>query len=131
MKELELRGMSTYFRINTVCQNHKSVEMENLRHDFAVITEIVAIGDGDILRDILKFHEHERHTIHESDNIRTATTTERAAQPQLTHAKKVVVAGIVKIEDAQVNLLFRAVRGRIAHGNPVKKQLVFFAINGI
>ena len=131
MKELELRGMCSYFRINAVCQNHKSVEMENLRHNFAVITEIVAIGDGDILRDILKFHEHERHTIHESDNIRTATTTERAAQPQLTHAKKVVVAGIVKIEDAQVNLLFRAVCGRIAHGNPVKKQLVFFAIDGI
>ena len=131
MKELELGGVRTDLRIDAVCENHERVEVEYLRHDLAVIAEVVAVGDGDVLRDVLQLHEDERHAVHEPDDIRTAATAERTAQPQFAHAEEVVVARIGEVEDAQRSLLLRAVRHRVANGDAVEKHLVLLAVDGV
>ena len=105
VEELELGRVGADLRVDAVCENHKCVEVKNLRHDLAVIAEVVAIGDGDVLCDVLQFHEDERHAVHESDHIRASTTAERTAQPQLAHAKEVVVRWRIKVKDAQMNFL--------------------------
>ena len=131
MKELELGGVRTDLRIDAVCENHERVEVEYLRHDLAVIAEVVAVGDGDVLRDVLQLHEDERHAVHKPDDIRTAATAERTAQPQFAYAEKMILVRIVEVEDAQRSLLLHAVRRRVANGDAVEKQLVLLAVDGV
>ena len=131
MEELELGGVRTDLRIDAVCENHERVEVENLRDHLPVVAEVVAIGDEDVLRDVLQLHEDKRHAVDESDDVRAAATPQRTAQPQLAHAEEVVVRRICKIEDTQKDLLLRAVRRRVAHGDAVEKQFVFLAVDGV
>ena len=131
MEELILGGVRADLRIDTVCKDHESIEVKDLRYDLAVVAEVVAVGNGDVLRDVLQFHEDERHAVHEPDDIRTAATAERTAQPQFAHAEKMVAAGIVEVEDAQRRFLLRAVRRRVANGDAVEKQLVLLAVDGV
>ena len=64
------------------------------------ITDIVVV-----LRDVLQLHEDKRHAVHESDYIRAAATAERTAQPQLAHAKEVVVRWHIEVKDTQMDFL--------------------------
>ena len=131
VEELELGGVGANLRVDAVCENHERVEVEDLRHDLAVVAEVVAVGNGDILRDVLQLHEDERHAVHEPHDIRAAATAERTAQPQLAHAKEVVVRWRVKVEDAQVYFLLRTIRRRVANGNAIEQELVFLAVEGV
>ena len=131
MEELELGGVGADLRVDAVGENHEGVEVEDLRHDLAVVAEVVAVCDDDVLRDVLQLHEDERHAVHEPYDVRAAAAAKRAAQPELADAQEVVVVGIVEVEYAQVGLLLGAVRSRVADGDAVEEKLVFLPVEGV
>ncbi len=94
----------------------------------AVVGQVLVVGVADVLMDVLQLDEEERDAVDEAQDVGPAAVGV-ARDPQLAHDQEAVVGRLPEVEDAQPQVLCRAIRPLHGHRHAVPVVVVLLAVD--
>ena len=97
---LPAAGDRADLRLLAVAEHHYRIVVEEMGNGVAVVRVVSLEGGLEVPVDVLALDEQQRKAVDEADDVRPPPV-EAAAYPELPHAEKVVVRGVIEVEDPE------------------------------
>ena len=109
--------------IHTVGEHHKGIEPEQLGHRVLIVPVVAVIGLTHIHAHLFQLDEKQRDAVHKANDVCPAVI-QRALHHQLLHGEKVVIGGVIKINDTSQTLFDAAIRQAKVHRHAVRDEAI-------
>ena len=126
---LPAAGDRADLRLLAVAEHHYRIVVEEMGNGVAVVRVVLLEGGLEVPVDVLALDEQQRQAVDEADDVRPPPV-EAAAYPELAHAEKVVVRGVIEVEDPEAVVRQLALGVTERHPNAVAHQRVLLPVGG-
>ena len=126
---LPAAGDRADLRLLAVAEHHYRIVVEEMGNGVAVVRVVLLEGGLEVPVDVLALDEQQRKAVDEADDVRPAPV-EIAAHPQLAHAEKVIVGGLVEVEDPEALVHQLALGVAVRDPHAVAHQRVLLPVGG-